>query len=236
MASPSQEILNACTSGDVAALQRLFSANNLQNSDPVYRDSPSVPPPVNFMLTAAITHGHVAVVSSVLQTYPGRRIQFSSETITSLLQNPNIDILQALYDYDPYVTSFEWDGHTATFVTKACEQPPEKITPLLMWLIEHDADMEGGHFPRTLCHAIEGGQAIGVIEAMVRKGARVSTLAMRQAVVFERIDVIKFLIAKGLKADGDNDVFIQDEAEKTGNREIIETMEKWTSSKRCVVS
>jgi hypothetical protein len=96
--------------------------------------------------------------------------------------------------------------------------------------------MEGGHFPRTLCHAIEGGQTIGVIEAMVRKGARVSTLAMRQAVVFERIDVIKFLIAKGLKADGDNDVFIQDEAEKTGNREIIETMEKWTSSKRCVVS
>lgn len=188
------------------------------------------------MLAAAITHGHVSAVSLILQSHPGHKIQFSNETITSLLQHPNLDILQALYDYDPYVTSFEWDGHTATFVTKACEQPPEKITPLLMWLIEHDADMEGGHFPRTLCHAIEGGQTIGVIEAMVKKGARMSTLAMRQAVFFERVDVIKFLMARGLRADGDSDAYIRDEAEKTGDREIIEAVEKWTSSKRCVVS
>lgn len=236
MTSPSQEILNACTLGDVAALQRLCSANNLPNSDPVYQDSPCVPPPVNSMLTAAIPHGHVDVVSLILQTYPGRKIQFSSESITSLLQHPNIDILKLLYEHDPYVTSFEWDGHTDTFVTKACEQPPEKITPLLMWLIEHDADMEGGHFPRALCCAIEGGQALGVMEAMVKKGARISTLAMRQAVVFERMDVIKFLIASGLKVDGDSDAYIQDEAEKTGDREIIETVERWMSSKRCVVS
>ncbi|KAG9202752.1 hypothetical protein G6514_004005 [Epicoccum nigrum] len=188
------------------------------------------------MLTAAITHGHIDVVSLILETYPGRKIQFSSETITSLLQYPNLDILQVLYGYDPYVTSFEWDSHTATFVTKACEQPPEKITPLLMWLIEYDADMEGGHFPQTLCRAIEGGQTLGVIKAMVKKGARVSTLAMRQAVVFERIDVINFLIARGLKADGDSDAYIRDEANKTRNREVIETVEEWTSSKRCVVS
>ena len=96
--------------------------------------------------------------------------------------------------------------------------------------------MEGGHFPRTLCHAIEGGQELRVIEAMVKKGARVSTLVMRQAVVFERIDVVKFLMANGLKADGDSDAYIRDEAEKTGDREIMETVEKWTSSKRCVVS
>lgn len=236
MASSSQEILNACTSGDVAALQQLLSANNLQNSDPIYRNASSVPPQVNSMLTAAITHGHVDVVSLILETYPGCKIQFSSESIASLLQHPDLDILQALYDYDPYVTSFEWDGHTSTFVTKACEQPPEKITPLLMWLIEHDADMEGGHFPRTLCHAIEGGQTLGVIQAMVKKGARVSTLVMRQAVVFERIDVIKFLVDMGLKADGDSDAYIRDEAGKTGNTEIIGIVEKWTSNKRCVVS
>ena len=63
-----------------------------------------------------------------------------------------------------------------------------------------------------------------------------STLAMRQAVFFERVDVIKFLMARGLRADGDSDAYIRDEAEKTGDREIIEAVEKWTSSKRCVVS
>ena len=71
---------------------------------------------------------------------------------------------------------------------------------------------------------------------MVKKGARESTLTMRQAVIFERINVIKCLVASGHKADGESNAYIRDESEKTGNREVIETVEKWTSSKRCGVS
>lgn len=236
MTSQSQEILEACTSGDVVALQRRFEANNIRNSDPVYKSSASSPPPVNSMLVAAITHGHVNVVSLILRTYSGRKVKFTSETIEALLHHPNLDILQILYDYDPYVVSFEWDGHTDTFVTKACEQPPKKITPLLLWLIEHDADLEGGHFPRTLCNAIFGSQTLGVIEAMVNKGAKVSTLAMRQAVVCERIDVINFFVSRGMKVDTDDAAYLRSEAEQTGNEEVVETVKKWTSDKSCVVS
>lgn len=234
MTSQSQKILDACTSGDVVALQRRFEADNIQSSDPVYRHSASGPPPVNSMLVAAITHGHVDVVSLILRTYSGRKVQFTSETIEALLHHPNLDILQIIYDYDPYVVSFEWDSHT--FVTKACEQPPEKITSLLLWLIEHDADLEGGHFPRTLCNAIFGSQTLDVIKAMTDKGARVSTLAIRQAVVCERLDVINFFVSRGIKVDADDALYLRSEAEQTGNEEVVEIVKKWTSDKSCVVS
>jgi hypothetical protein len=203
MTSQRQEILEACESGDVAALQRLFDTNNIQKSDPVYKDSALDPPPVNSMLAAAITYGHVNAVSLILRTYSGRKIQFTNSTIEALLIHPNLEILQLLYDYDPLVVSFEFRTHIDTFVTKACEQPPEQITPLLLWLIDHDADLEGLRCSRTLCCAILGGQRLGVIEAMVNKSASVSTLAMRQAVVCERIDVIKFFVGRGVEVDAD---------------------------------
>ncbi|KAJ8118449.1 hypothetical protein OPT61_g582 [Boeremia exigua] len=236
MTSQSQGMLDACTAGDVVDLQRRFDTNNIQNSDPVYQNSTSGPPPVNSMLVAAITHGHVDVVSLILRTYSGRNVQFTSETIEALLHHPNLDILQTLYEYDPFIVSFEWDGHTDTFVTKACAQPPNKITPLLLWLIEHDADLEGGHFPRTLCNAIFGDQTLGVIEAMVNKGAQVSTLAMRQAVVCERIDVMNLFVSRGMKVDADDAAYLRSEAEQTGNEEAIQIVKKWTSNKSCVVS
>ncbi|KAF2997144.1 hypothetical protein E8E13_005128 [Curvularia kusanoi] len=147
MTSQSQKILDACTSGDVAALQQLFEANKIQNSGPVYGISASGPPSVNSMISTAITYGHVDVVSLILRTYSGRGVQFTGETIEALLYHPDLEILQILYEYDPSVVSYEWDSHTDTFITKACEQPPKKITPLLLWLIEHDADLEGGYFP-----------------------------------------------------------------------------------------
>ncbi|KAJ4992252.1 hypothetical protein SVAN01_02271 [Stagonosporopsis vannaccii] len=236
MTWPSQEMLDACASGDVTALQRQFETNNIQNTTPVYTFSASGPPPANTMLAAAITHRHLNIVSLILQTYSRSKIQFTSEIISALVHHPDLDILQILYDYAPCVVSFEWDGHTDTFVTKACEQPPERITPLLLWLIEHDADLEAGHFPRTLCNAIFGGQTLRVIEAMVDKGVRVSRLEMRQAVVCERVDVIEFFMDMGLKVDAADVKYLRSEAEETGNKEVIDLIQKWTIGDGCVVS
>ncbi|KAF2712174.1 hypothetical protein K504DRAFT_464271 [Pleomassaria siparia CBS 279.74] len=229
MTSQSQEILDACTSGHVAALQRLFEANSIQGSKPVYISSADGPPPANSMLGAAIMNGHLDVVSLILRTYSETKVQFTGKTIEALVRHPNLDILQALYDYDRTVVSFEWDNHTDTFVTKACEQPPEKITSLLHFLIEHDADLEAGYFPRTLCNAILGGQTLGVIEAMVNKGATLSTQVMRQAVVCERVDVIKFFMDTGVKGDANDAAYLRSEAEETGNEDVVEIVQQWIS-------
>lgn len=236
MASQGQKILDACTSGNGAALQQLFEANNIQNSDPVYRVSAFGPPSVNSMISTAITYGHVDVISPILRTYSGRKVQFTGETIEALLHHPNLDILQILYEYDPSIVSYEWDSHVDTFVTKACKQPPKKITPLLLWLIEHDADLEGGYFPQTLCNAIFGGQTLDVVAAMVNKNARVSMLAIRQAVVCQRVDVLNFFMGRGLRVKPNDAAYLRDEAEHTGSEEVINTVKRWTSDKSCVVS
>ena len=229
MISQSQKILEACTSGDVAALQQLFEANSIQGSKPVYISSDDGTPPANSMLGAAIKSGHLDVVSLILRTYSETKVQFTGETIEALVHYPNLDILQALYNYDPIIVSFEWDNHTDTFVTKACEQPPEKITPLLHFLIEHDADLEAGYFPRTLCNAILGGQTLGVIKAMVNKGAPLSTQVMRQAVVCERVDVIKFFMNESVKGDADDAAYLRSEAQETGNEDVVGIVQQWTS-------
>ena len=228
--TPRQDILDACTSGNVAALQRLFETNNIKGSEPIYISSDDKPPPANDMLEASIANGHLDVVLLILNAYENNRIQLYGQVITALVENPNMDIMDALYNYDNNMVSFEWDDHVNTFLTRACEQPPDKIAPLLHFLIDNDADLEAGYFPRPVYDAIIGNQSLGVVEAMVKKGGRVSTNTMRQAIVCERVDIIRFLMEYGVKGDRDDAQYLCDEAGKIENAEVIKLAHEWTST------
>jgi hypothetical protein len=228
MALQHQDMLAACASGDVVALQRLFEANNI-HSKPVYISSDDQPPPANDMLEASIINGHVNIVLFILDAYTENRIQFYGQVVTALINNPNLEIMQALYNYDNNIVSFEWDDHVNTFITKACEQPPEKITPLLHFLIDHGADLEAGYFPRPVYNAITGKQTLSVIEAMVKKGADVSRSAMRQAIVCERVDVIEFFMESGVKGDCEDAEYLRSEAEAAGE-EVTKLVHEWTGT------
>jgi hypothetical protein len=230
MTSQSQDLLDACASGDIAVLQRLFDANNIRGSKPVYISSSDKPPPANEMLEASITNGHLDIVLLILGAYKETRIRFYGQVIDALLEKPNLDIMEALYNYDNSIVSFEWDDHTNTFFTKACKQPSEKITPLLHFLIDHNADLEAGYFPRPVYNAIVGGQTLSVIESMVKKGSNVSTTTMRQAIVCERVDVVRFFMGIGVEGDRDDAQYLRSEAEKTGNIEIVELVHEWTGA------
>ena len=70
----------------------------------------------------------------------------------------------------------------------------------------------------------------------MNKGARVSTLAMRQAVVCERINVINFFVGRGMRLDANDAAYLWSEAEQTRNEEVVKTVKKWTSNKSCVFS
>jgi hypothetical protein len=230
MSSQSQDILDACASGDIAELQRLFDANNVRGSKPVYISSSDKPPPVNEMLEASITNGHLDIVLFILGAYKETKIRFYRQVVDALLKTPNLDIIEALYNYDNSIVSFEWDDHTNTFFTKACEQPSEKITPLLHFLIDHNADLEAGYFPRPVCNAILGGQTFGVIDSMVKKGSDVSTTTVRQAIVCERVDIIRFFIGIGIKGGRDDAQYLGSEAEKTENIEVVKLVHEWTGT------
>lgn len=70
----------------------------------------------------------------------------------------------------------------------------------------------------------------------MNKGARVLTLAIQQAVVCERINVIKFFRSKKTKVDADDAEYLRNQAEQTGNAEVVELVKEWTRHRRCVVS
>ncbi|KAF9695376.1 hypothetical protein EKO04_006370 [Ascochyta lentis] len=231
MISRHQDMLSACTSGDVAALERLFEANNIRRfSKPVYISSPGEAPPTNELLAAAITNGHLDIVLLVLNTYEG--INFYDEVITALVNHPDIPILEALYNYDNLIVQFEWDDHQSTFVTEACKQPPEKIGPLLHFLIEHDAalDVGGFRFHFAVWAALCGNQPLDVIEAMIKKGGPVTSAAMQQAVVCERTDVIDAFMRFNIEGEHDNIQQLQTEAEETGNTDVVKLVHAWTSN------
>jgi hypothetical protein len=229
MTSPSQEMLDACVKGDVAALRQLFEAHSVQGTEPAYIPSTTGPPPANTMLETAIPPNHLGIVSLILETYPGPfKIRFEGEIIDSLIHNPHLDILQMLYDYDPRIVSFEWDSHTETFVSKACEQPPEKTTELLLWLNEHHANLEAGYSLHPLVKATVGGHELRVFEAMLKNGTFVSLEAMRQVVIFERVDVIKFFLERGINGNKGDGERLRLDAKETGVEEVVHLVGRWT--------
>lgn len=231
MTSHHQDMLNACTSGDIAALQRIFEAENIQNgSKPVYIFAPDGLPPTNEMLEVAITKGKSDIVFLLLETYTG--INSSEWVITALLNHPDMAILRALYNYNQGIVQFEWDDRFRTFVTEACKQPPKKIAPLLHFLVEHDAALDVGGLPFDFAvhAAICGDQSLDVIEAMIKKGGPVTKAAAQQAVLRERVDVIQSFIRFGVQTKHDDVQDLRTTAEETGNGEVAELVKMWTSS------
>jgi hypothetical protein len=244
MTSQNEEILDACASGDVAALRRLFQVMAIRKgSKPVYIETSDKEPPIDSMLVAAITNGNLDIVSYLLETYENIKFYDSVGVIMALLHHPDLAILEALYKHDSDIVNFQWDNYRSTFLTEACEQPPEKIGPLIRFLVEHDVELwipEGirvrvdGAIYEALC----GNQANDVIEAMIRKGGPVGLPAAKLAVGRERVDVLELFIKYdvelqdvGLPA-GDRESSIQrlqSEAEETGNTDVIKLVNTWTS-------
>ncbi|KAF1953007.1 hypothetical protein CC80DRAFT_494906, partial [Byssothecium circinans] len=225
-----QDMLNACASGDVTALQHLFKANNItKGTEPVYIAAPDGPPPVNHLLKAAINNGNRDIVSFLLETYD--RVTFYGGVIDSLLEHPDLGILEILYNYDNHIVQFEWDDYINTFVTKACRQPPEKIAPLLHFLIEHDACLDtGGSWTFAVHAALCGNQNLDVIEAMLMKGGPVTMLAAQQAVIMERADAIEIFMRFGVVFESDEVQDFHAQAEETGDVDVIKWVHLWTST------
>ncbi|KAH7109427.1 hypothetical protein B0J11DRAFT_512848 [Dendryphion nanum] len=225
-------MLDACASGDITALRRFFEARSIRRGlKAVYIATANGAPPTNALLATAIMNGKLEIVSFLLEMYDG--ISFDSSIITALLDHPDTAILESLYKYDDKIVQTEWDNQI-TFVTLACERPPNKIAPLLLFLVEHDAALDTGGLPfHFAVHAaLCGNQSLRVIEAMIRKGGPVYRAAALQAVLRERVDVIEFFMQYGVELRIDDVQCLRDEADKTENPELVKLVYTWTSGWR----
>lgn len=103
---------------------------------------PDRPPHVTDMLEVAIVNGNPGIVSFLLETYERINLYSLLGVMDALLLHPDLPILEALYKHNKDVINLEWDNHT-TFVNEACNQSLEKIAPLILFAVEHDAHLGG---------------------------------------------------------------------------------------------
>lgn len=122
------------------------------------------------------------------------------------------------------------DDHENTSITEACMQPPEKITPLLLFLIEHDAPVDVGGLPCrwAVWAALAGNQSPGVIEAMLKKDGPGTAAAMRQAAVSKQFNVVNAFIRFSMEIDQKTARDLRTVAEEIGNADVVKLVHVWT--------
>ena len=110
-------------------------------------------------------------------------------------------------------------------------QPPDQIASLLEFLVEHDAPLDVGGLPYqfAIYRAIISNQSLSLIEAMIKKGGPIYHSAMYQAVLRERIDVIKVFMQYRVEGKQENIQSLWDRAEQEGGIELVEIVKAWTN-------
>jgi hypothetical protein len=152
-------MLDACSFGDVANLQRLFIKHGIQpgskpiptqvvgpNGPPGKSEKINEPkiPSTDELLERAVAAKQITVVKFILQTYPSLSLNQSHGVVRAVLDNSDPAILQALCGHERDIASFSVDYGMRTFLTDACAQPPAQIVPVLQVLLDNGADVHDG--------------------------------------------------------------------------------------------
>lgn len=249
----SNPMLTACSSGDAAELQRLLSENGIEkNSKPIITqcvygkwkpaESPAVPgtliPSTLELLDTAVAAGQLDVVDLLLKTYPSLSFSEGQNTARVLINHPDAAILKRICEHDPGFAGLTMDYGYRTFFTQACDQPPQKITPLLMILLDYGADVDdgGGAGGGALLAAIAGNQSAEVIgkaiECHKTQKVPISRRHVNAAISRSDEEIVSLLLSSGLVRDDDEESenYAQ-QAENTGNKAIIALVEDWRHGK-----
>lgn len=232
-------MLDVCSSGDIAALRRLFLKHGIQpGSKPTYgrREhmdknispvestvvfDPDMPSTME-LLERAVAAKQLAIVKFILQTYPSFSLSQCHGIVYAVLDNPDPVVLQALCDHERSFSSFPIDYHMRSILSDACERPPAQIVPILHVLLDNGADVDDG-WPRhgALYSAIYYKQPLEIIQKIVSKGGDINSGNLIQAIQHGRLDVTKWLFSSGKDDPGVDVQLCVEKAKKTGDEEII---------------
>lgn len=239
-------MLDACSSGDISTLQRLFAENGIQpGSKPVYGvyyDPKHYPqgypataesniPSTWELLAQAVAAKHIAVVQFILQTYPSLSLSQVLAVVHAVLDNPDPAVLQVLLDHEPGFANFSIDSGMRCFLTEACARPPEEIEPVLHVLLDNGADVNDGWGPGggALFAALMGGQPLEVIAKIVDRGGRISTGYVLAAIQRGRSDAVELLLYhKRNSLAGMAVGEIKEAALESADKDIISVVQAWT--------
>ncbi|KAJ5370522.1 uncharacterized protein N7496_006614 [Penicillium cataractarum] len=190
--SHKQALLTTCAAGNLQTIQSYFTTyNTLPGSQVLWLEMDKSPPSTWKLVTAAITHENVAVITYLLSIYTVGDISYE-EIASALIQHPNLGIISLLYAHSPEIVNLEIDPHR-TLLTETCRGCRDSIKltlPLLHFLLNHGADLYAGGVgaSRGLLSAVESGQPWEVIGKMSECGASVNVLVFWAAARVERVD------------------------------------------------
>lgn len=231
-----QALLNACMTGDLETLQSYFSSQNFPpGSKVLWRETDQSPPPTWTLLTAAINHDQVAVVSYLLSIYTVGDIS-CEEIASAIIHHPNLETMHFLSSHSPDIVNLEMDPHR-TFLTEACRGPQgsvssdskrESVLPLLHFLLDHGADPREGGLGASgaLLPALESAQPLEIIEKILRCGASVNILVFSTAVRMERVDALRSFFRTALFSPALSSGKMLEIARESKDAEIISLVEE----------
>lgn len=248
-----QYMLSACSSGDVIALQRLFSIHGIApGSPPIFTqcvngtysrvESKLIPgymiPSAMELLETAVAARQLAIVEFIFRTYPQLKLSEGQNIACAIIEHPDATILKSICDHDPTFASLTMDYGFRTFFTQACEQPPAQIAPVLHVLLDYGADIDDGWGAGggALWAAIIGGQPTEIIRKVLichsSQHVPISDRQVNAAIARGDEDIVALLFSSGkisFKA-GVAEKYIN-QAEKKGDTAIIALVKDWAEKK-----
>ncbi|KAI0859733.1 hypothetical protein F4860DRAFT_481320 [Xylaria cubensis] len=248
-----KSMLDACSSGDVELLQKLFNKHGIQRgskpipvrfvatggsqADPKESIVP-IMPATDELLEQAVAARQINVVHLILHTYPSISLNQSHGVVRAVLENPDAEVLEALCNHAPDFASFSIDSGLRTFLTDACTLPPDQAVPILNVLLDNGADVDDGWGPGggALFAAVIGHQPVEIINKILSKGINVSSRVAVPAIQQSCVDIIRALLSNKnatLKVDVQECI---EEAERRGDKEIIMIVKDWAQDRAKIVS
>ncbi|KAI0124163.1 hypothetical protein BJ170DRAFT_598485 [Xylariales sp. AK1849] len=246
-------MLEACSSGDVAALQQLLSAHEIQpGSKPIItqcidgkwsrKESKSIPgymmPSTEELLDRAVATNQLAVVECILQTYPSLEFSEGQGIARTVIRYPNPLILKTLCSHDHNFAHLTMDYGFRTFFTEACEQPPMKIVTVLQVLLDEGVDVDDGWGAGggTLYAAIVGGQPLEIIDKVLElySSQQVDVGARHVGTAVQRgdTDILASLFSSGrTNVKAEEVEHCVEAAERTEDKAIISLVREWAEKK-----
>jgi hypothetical protein len=234
-------MLEACESGDISELQKLFQAHNVKLGDlPVYLESNGGPPSTWKMISLAVAQKHHSTVAYLLSTYPIIDL-WNEAIIQAILDNPSIKTFKLLHSHSPRIIDFEFDP-MRTILTEACrggapswDFPASSETlPLIHYLLDNGADPNIGSFVGggALLVALRFSRPLEIIKKIVRRGGFIGGLVISEAMHRNRLDALEFFFERDKLDSQLTDQKFFEKAHETGKKEIIALVEGYVSKRQ----
>ena len=192
------EVLRACSDGDLATLRALFTKLDINPGHPPIKpqhyDQQSNGANLPFtseMLEAATRNRHAPILSCLFNTFPTTSVSYS--VVSAALEHKDIPIFSLLLAQDPAILNRELGDHQGPPLSFAVWGSDPSFAS---FLLDKGADPNWGGFgPLSNPRLAVRTQPVELIRRMVERGADVNDeAAIKQAREAGRKDVVEFLV------------------------------------------